>query len=122
MTKKYYDILPMILPYNLEKGQIIEHNGIQKVISKTIPANDSGITTYVYFEEQKGYVEYSNSIEREVLGHVEELEEKEENAYINVEDRRHALLCATNVFAQKAYVEASTITEFAEEFEKWLKL
>ena len=121
MTKKYYDMLPMILPCNLKKGQIIEHGGIEKVVSKTIKADDGGVTTYVYFEGQKGYVEYSNSFEREVLGHVEQLEEPENDDYVNFEDRRHALLCSTNVFAQKTYVEPSEITDFAEYFEQWLK-
>lgn len=121
MTKKQYTPEEMILPCDLRKGHIIEHEGTEKVVSKTIPANNAGATTYVYFEGQKGYVEYSNSVKRAILGHDEKSVKIEKDTYVNFEDRRHALLCAANFYAQKSYVDGSTITELAEEFEQWLK-
>lgn len=123
MTKIYYNMMPMILPCNLQKGQILEHRGVEKVVSKIIKPNNGGVTTYVYFEGDKGYSEYSNSFECEVLGCMEEDEnlEEDETQMVNFKNRRIALECAAIYFAHKSYVESSAILEYAEDFEQWLE-
>jgi hypothetical protein len=123
MTKKQYTPIQKILPCNLLIGHIIQHQGIEEVVSRIRKNNCKGETYELFFEGHTGSVEYDSSIEIMVYGHVEQLEEPEpeKESCVNFEDRRHALFCATNFFAQKAYVEPSEITDFAEHFEQWLQ-